>query len=97
MSKATTAALHYIEELAHEANALLAATSGVAGERVAEARERLADALDSGRDVYKKVRKQAIKSARYADEAVRENPYAPIGVALIVGGVIAFLLTRRRR
>jgi ElaB/YqjD/DUF883 family membrane-anchored ribosome-binding protein len=96
MSKATNAAIQYIEELAHDANALLAATSDIASDRVSDARERLADALDNGRDVYKKLRKQAIKGARRADEAVRDNPYAPIGVALVLGGLLVFLFTRRR-
>lgn len=96
MSKATNAALQYIEELAHDANNLLAATSDVANDRVTEARERLSDALDNGRDVYKKLRKQAIKGAQRADEVVRDNPYAPIGLALVIGGLLVFLFTRRR-
>lgn len=96
MSRTTKAAIEYIEELAHDAQALISATSGVAEDKVREARERLEDALDSGRDVYKRLRRQAVKSARRADESVRDNPYAPIGFALILGGLIAFFLFRRR-
>jgi ElaB/YqjD/DUF883 family membrane-anchored ribosome-binding protein len=86
----------YLETLADDARALLSATSDVAEDKVRVARRRLSDALEGGRDVCDRVRVQALRGARAADESVRENPYAPIAVALIVGGVIAFLLTRRR-
>ncbi len=98
MSKPTkAAAVEYLEELAHNANDLLAATSDVACHRVRDARERLSEALDGGRVVYKRLRQQSLDGAKIANETVRENPYASIGAALIVGGVVAFLLTRRRR
>ncbi len=88
--------VNYLETIASDARDLLSATSDVAEDRVKIARKRLAEALDGGRDVYDKVRVQAVRGAKVADETVRENPYAPIAVALIVGGLLAFLLTRRR-
>lgn len=97
MSKLTKeAAIQYIEELAHNANSLLSVTSDVACDRVKDARERLSDALDGGKVVYRRLREQSAEGAKFADEKVRENPYTSIGAALIVGGVIAFLLTRRK-
>lgn len=97
MSKRFSSLSSYVETLANDARDLLAATSDVAGDKVCEARKRLAVALDGGRDLYGRVREKAAKGAKYADDSVRENPYAPIAVALIVGGLLAMLLCRRRR
>jgi ElaB/YqjD/DUF883 family membrane-anchored ribosome-binding protein len=88
--------VNYLETLADDARGLLAATSDVAEDKVKLARRRLADALDGGRDVYDRVRAQAARGARAADESVRENPYAPIAAALILGGLLVFLFTRRK-
>jgi ElaB/YqjD/DUF883 family membrane-anchored ribosome-binding protein len=88
--------VNYLETLADDARGLLAATSDVAEDKVKLARRRLAEALDGGRDVYDRVRVQAARGARAADESVRENPYAPIAAALILGGLLVFLFTRRK-
>jgi len=88
--------VNYLETLADDARGLLAATSDVAEDKVKLARRRLSDALDGGRDVYDRVRVQAARGARAADESVRENPYAPIAAALILGGLLVFLFTRRK-
>jgi len=88
--------VNYLETLADDARGLLSATSDVAEDKVKLARRRLADALDGGRDVYDKVRVQAARSARTADVSIRENPYAPIAAALILGGLLVFLFTRKK-
>lgn len=88
--------VNYLETLADDARGLLSATSDVAEDKVKLARRRLADALDGGRDVYDKVRVQAARSARTADVNIRENPYAPIAAALILGGLLVFLFTRKK-
>ena len=87
-----------IGTLAEDARVLLAATADVAGEKVAEARKRLAAALESGKEVYGRVRERTVERAKELDEAVRENPYAAIGIALGVGaliGILAALCSRR--
>ncbi|MFV0336753.1 MAG: hypothetical protein ACK5LK_00720 [Chthoniobacterales bacterium] len=97
MSKSQKALSAYIEKISAEAQALLSATSGVASERVAVARERLDRALDSGREFMDQFQKRASSSARTADTAVRENPYVPILAALVLGAIIAFLFSALRR
>jgi len=47
--------------LAEDARALMVATADVAGEKVKEARERLAEALDSAKDLYQRVQENASK------------------------------------
>lgn len=96
MLKNTRQLTEFVETLADDARALLAATSDATEDRVREARKRLSLALDGSKEVYDNVRDQAVRGAKYADAAVRENPYAPIAAALIIGGLLAFLFTRRR-
>lgn len=80
-----------IGTLAEDARALLAATADVAGEKVAEARNRLATALESGKEAYGRVRDQTVERAKGVDEIVRENPYPAIGIAFGVGALIGIL------
>jgi ElaB/YqjD/DUF883 family membrane-anchored ribosome-binding protein len=84
-----------LESLAEDARALLAATADVAEEKVVEARERLATALNSGKEFYDRVRDRAVEGAKAADHVVREHPYQAVGIAFGVGALVAFLLTRR--
>jgi len=81
--------------LAEDARALMAATADVAGEKVAEARKRLNSALERAKEIAANVRDKAVASAKATDEAVRENPYKAIGVALGVGALIGFVIARR--
>ena len=83
--------------LAEDARALMAATADVAGDKVAEARRRLAAALESGKEVLGRVREQAVEGAKAADQLVRDNPYQTIVIAFGVGAVIGYLLGRRGR
>ena len=81
--------------LAEDARALMTATADVAGEKVSEARKRLAAALESGKELYGRVRDKTIEKARAVDETVHEHPYQAIGIALGVGVLLGVLLTRR--
>ena len=81
--------------LAEDARALMAATADVAGEKVADARKRLAAALDNAKDIAGRVRDKAVEGAQAADEAVREHPYQAIGIAFGVGALIGYLAMRR--
>jgi ElaB/YqjD/DUF883 family membrane-anchored ribosome-binding protein len=95
MSKHTHTHSNNLDTLAEDARALLSATADVAEGKVMEARERLAAALDSGKDIYGRVREKAVEGARAADHAVREHPYQAIGIAFGVGALLGLLLTRR--
>jgi ElaB/YqjD/DUF883 family membrane-anchored ribosome-binding protein len=88
MSKQTQAISNDMGQLAEDARALMAATADVAGEKVAEARKRLAAALDSAKEIAGRVREKA-------DESVREHPYQAIGIAFGVGALIGYLAARR--
>jgi ElaB/YqjD/DUF883 family membrane-anchored ribosome-binding protein len=95
MNKQTQAIRNDMGQLAEDARALMAATADVAGERVGEARKRLAAALESGKEMYGRVREKAVEGARAADEVVHEHPYQAIGIAFGVGALIGYLAVRR--
>jgi ElaB/YqjD/DUF883 family membrane-anchored ribosome-binding protein len=85
--------------LAEDARAFMAATAEVAGDKVAEARKRLAAALERcrerGQEFYGCTRAKVVEGAQAADDAVREHPYQAIGVAFGLGMLIGYLASRR--
>ena len=83
------------EHLVEDARALLAATAHVAEEKVVEARRRLTAAIDKGKETWHTVQEKAVAGAKATDQAIRDHPYHAIGVALGVGALIGFLLSRR--
>jgi ElaB/YqjD/DUF883 family membrane-anchored ribosome-binding protein len=95
MNKPTQAITNDMGTLAEDARALMAATADVAGEKVGEARKRLAAALERGREIVGCVRDKAVEGAKAADEAVREHPYQAIAIGVGVGALIGFLVARR--
>ncbi|HCI13673.1 MAG: hypothetical protein A2063_07845 [Gallionellales bacterium GWA2_60_142] len=83
-----------------DAEELLRATAGQAGEKVSSARERIQESL-----VAAKVRLVAAEeavvektklAAKATDEYVHENPWKSVGIAAGVGLVIGMLISRGR-
>ena len=95
MNKPTQAISNDMGQLAEEARALIAATADVAGDKVEEARKRLAATLESGREMYGRVRDKAVEGAKVADQTVRENPYQSIAIGVGVGALIGYLVASR--
>lgn len=84
-----------IKLLARDAEELLRATAGEAGEKIKEVRERLSKALESARSTYEDLQDQTAETAKAADQAIREHPYESIAVAFGVGALIGLLFGRR--
>jgi ElaB/YqjD/DUF883 family membrane-anchored ribosome-binding protein len=95
MDKQTHATSSDMGTLAEDARALMAATADVAGEKVSEARKRLAAALESGKKILGQVKDKAVEGAKATDEAVREHPYQALAVAFGVGAIAGYLISRR--
>ena len=95
MNKETKAISNDMSQLAEDARALMAATADVAGEKVGEARKRLAAALERGKEIYGRVREKAVEGAKAADEAVHEHPYQAIAIGVGVGAMLGYLIARR--
>jgi ElaB/YqjD/DUF883 family membrane-anchored ribosome-binding protein len=94
MNRHTRAISNDVSRLAEDARALVTATADVAGEKVSEARKRLAAALESSQEIYGRVRDKAVERARAADQTMHEHPYQAIGIALGVGALIGYLVIR---
>ena len=95
MSEQTKAVNDDREQLVEDVRALLAATADVAGDKVKEARKRLAAALESGRGLCGRVREKVVEGARAADEAMHEHPYKAVAIGAGVGLLSGALLARR--
>jgi ElaB/YqjD/DUF883 family membrane-anchored ribosome-binding protein len=95
MSKETQAISKDMGTLAEDAHALMAATADVAGEKVGEARKRLAAALERAKEIAARVRDKAVAGAKATNEAVHEHPYQAMAVAFGVGAIVGYLLARR--
>jgi ElaB/YqjD/DUF883 family membrane-anchored ribosome-binding protein len=102
MSKHTQASHNDIGTLAEDPHSLMSATADVAGEKVGQARKRLAAALESGKEIYGRVQAKAVDCAKATDEALHDHPYHGMGIALGIGlgiGVLIgyFVLRRHSR
>lgn len=86
-----------LQSLADDAKELISATAGVAEEKVIQARDRLASALEKGKEALESARSNAVERAEAADKAIRENPYPAIGIAFAAGALFVCLLRRRDR
>ena len=83
-----------LKALLHEAEQALSNTAGDAGDKFDELRERLRSALDDGKYSLNRLRAEATRRAKQADQIVRDNPYYAIGIAAGVGAVIALHVSR---
>jgi ElaB/YqjD/DUF883 family membrane-anchored ribosome-binding protein len=82
-----------------DAEALLTATAGQAGDRIQKARERATESIQAARerlvDAQEEVTKRAREAARDTDRYVRDNPWKAVGIAAGIAFVIGVLVSRR--
>ncbi len=78
-----------------DAEDLLKATAGEAGDKVKEVRSRLASAMESARETCEKLQDKTLEAAKATDHVIREHPYESIGVAFGLGLLIGLLVARR--
>lgn len=95
MNKETQAISNDMGQLAEDARALMNATADVAGEKVGEARKRLAAALETGKEMYGRAKEKAVEGVKVADATVRANPYQAIAIGVGVGAILGYLIARR--
>ena len=82
-----------------DADELLRATAGQAGEKVAAARARIQDSMDAARiklaELSDASAEKAKAAARATDDYVRDHPWHAVGIAALVGLVLGTLISRR--
>lgn len=50
---------------------------------------------EQGKQLASNIRVQAVAGVKTADKAIRKHPYKAMGIAVGVGAIIGFLLSRR--
>ena len=71
-----------------DAETLAKATAGDLGDRVRDARSRLAASIEGSKASFQKLEEKAKAGWQAGDVVIREHPYQSIGVALGVGLLI---------
>jgi len=84
-----------LKVLSRDAEAMLQATAGQAGEKMGELRSRLSSVVESAKAAVHRIEDKAVAGAKVADKTIREHPYESIGVAFGVGLLIGVLVGRR--
>lgn len=83
-----------------DAEELLRATAGQAGEKVAAARERIQENLAAAKVRLAAAEEAVVAKARQAanatDEYVHENPWKAVGIGAGVGLIVGMLIARGR-
>jgi ElaB/YqjD/DUF883 family membrane-anchored ribosome-binding protein len=81
-----------------DAEELLKATAGMAGDRLVVARDRLAEGLTAARarldQADATMRERAREAARMTDDYVKANPWQAVGIGAGVGLILGLLLAR---
>ena len=78
-----------------DAEALLRATVGQAGETTAAARAKMQESLESAKLKLGPLGEEVAEKARAADDYVRANPWQAVGIAALVGIALGLLVSRR--
>jgi ElaB/YqjD/DUF883 family membrane-anchored ribosome-binding protein len=88
-----------LRAVVRDAEALLRATEGEAGEKIAEIRARAAQSLHAARERLDEagagVGERARSAARSTDAYVHENPWAAVAIAAGIGFLVGSLGRRR--
>lgn len=82
-----------------DAEALLHATAGQTGDKIASIRSKVGESLHVAKarlaEAQESVVAQAKVAAKSTDEYVHENPWKAVGIAAAVGLVVGALISRR--
>ncbi len=78
-----------------DAEALLRATVGEAGETAAAARAKMRETLESAKLKLGPLAEEAAERVRAADSYVRANPWQAVGIAALAGIALGLLISRR--
>lgn len=87
-----------LRALVTEAQKLIDASGeNVADDAKMALRERFEAAKDRFNELYSTAKKRVVDSGKYADQAIRNNPYQSIAIAAGVGMIVGILVGRRDR
>jgi ElaB/YqjD/DUF883 family membrane-anchored ribosome-binding protein len=84
-----------LKMVARDAEDLVRATAGEAGEKLSEARNRLSSAVESAKATYETLEEKTVETVKATDRCIRSHPYETIGVGFGLGLLIGVLVGRR--
>jgi ElaB/YqjD/DUF883 family membrane-anchored ribosome-binding protein len=84
-----------LKALMRDAEELMKATAGQAGEKLTEMRSRLAAAIESAKTTCHRMEEKTIAAAKVTDRTIRDHPYESIGIAFGVGLLVGVLVGRK--
>lgn len=84
-----------LKDLVRDAEKALSKGGDFAEGKLDDLRDRLRSALEKGNSLYQRTREIAIERGEQADHAVRTHPYESISVALGVGVLLGYFISRR--
>jgi len=84
-----------LKAVVDDAEELLRATAGQAGEKLKEVRGRLAAALEAAKTTCHGLEEKTTAAAQATDRCIRDHPYETIGVAFGLGLLVGILVGRR--
>ena len=91
---------HDFRVVVSDAEELLRATAGQAGEKVSAARERIQENLVAAKariaETEEAVVAKTKQAAKVTDAYVHENPWKSIGIGVGVGVIVGMLISRNR-
>lgn len=86
--------------LMHDAEELVKTTYGQTGERVIALRQRIGKQLEEGKrtlgEQERVIRAKAAEARTCTESYLRENPWTAVGMGVVIGMAVAFLLRPRR-
>jgi ElaB/YqjD/DUF883 family membrane-anchored ribosome-binding protein len=95
MDNPTEKLLQDLKQVVHDGEEVLRAGVHELGEKGAEARERLATALENAKETGRRLQVHALNGAKATDKVIREHPYQSLGVAFGIGILIGVLVARK--
>jgi ElaB/YqjD/DUF883 family membrane-anchored ribosome-binding protein len=84
-----------LKAVVRDAEELMKATAGQAGEKLTELRGRLSTALEAAKGTCNRLQDKTAEVAKATDKCIRDHPYQTIGVAFGVGVLLGVLISRK--
>jgi len=84
-----------LKAVVRDAEELIKATAGQAGDKVNDVRSRLTTALESAKATCQRLEDKTVAAAKATDRTIREHPYESLGIAFGVGLLVGVLVARK--
>ena len=84
-----------LKTVVQDAEELMKATAGQAGEKVAQVRGRLSAAIESAKATVQRWEEKTVAAAKATDKTIRAHPYESIGIAFGLGLLVGVLVARK--